>query len=199
MDSCQRFKEMLSDYIEGSLDQQNKRAMEQHLRNCLQCTQKVRQLKSLIHNLQALPKVQVSPDFETILRARISMERRRKRQFIPALPFPLPAHALSAIIIILALVGSYFLLKPNQAPIPQAKVDTQWYNKNGPVKYDPSTHEKYIYFIERQPVQYVNPQPRVQIKNDVRVGAKTLRDSTELQRNRQQWMEVAKTYETTVF
>jgi len=202
MDSCQRFKEMISDYIEGELDQQDQVQMEKHLRDCIRCKKKISQLKSLIRNLSVLPKISVSPDFETILRARISMEsslaRHRRERLFPIGQFRLPAYAFSAVIIIMALFTVVFLLKPDRYSAPQANVNNEWY-KGGAVKVDPSTNERYIYFIETQPVQNVSSQ--TPIKNGgYQAAAKSVSlDSIQVKKENKLWHESVRTFEPIIY
>jgi hypothetical protein len=164
MDSCQRFKEMVSDYIDGELDHQNQSLMEQHLRDCLGCKKNISQLKNLIQNLRDLPKIMVSPDFETILRARISMEsslaRRRRERWFPLGQFRVPVYALAAVVLLVAIFTVAILNKSNHYAAPQAKLNSEWYQGEGGVeKFDPTTNERYIYIIEKQPVPNINSQP----------------------------------------
>jgi hypothetical protein len=162
MDSCQRFKETVSDYIEGELDHQNQSLMEQHLRDCLGCKKNISQLKSLIQNLRELPRITVSPDFETILRARISMEsslaRRRRERGLPIGQSKLPAYAFAAVVLLVVIFTVVVLNKSNHYSAPQANRNNDWY-QGGVEKYDPTTNERYIYIIETQPVPNINSQP----------------------------------------
>lgn len=160
-DSCQRFKEMVSDYIEGEIDLQNQKLMEKHLRDCLGCKTNVSRLKALIQNLRELPKITVSPDFETILRARVSRESRlasrQGKRWFPVGQFRIPAYAFTAVVVVVALLTMYVLNKSNRFSAPQANTNNQWY-QGGVEKVDPSTNERYIYFIETQQVPKVNYQ-----------------------------------------
>jgi hypothetical protein len=200
--SCQRFKEMVSDYIEGELDHQNQSLIEQHLRDCLECKKNVSQLKSLIHNLRELPKLTVSPDFETILRARISMEsslaRRRNARLFPIGQFRLPAYAFSVVIITVVLFTVFFLMKPDRYSAPQANVNNEWY-KGGAVKVDPSTNERYIYFIETQPVQNVSSQTPIKSGGYQPATKSVSSDSIQAYKDNKLWRETARTFESTIY
>jgi hypothetical protein len=161
-DSCQRFKDMVSDFIEGELDHQNQSLMEKHLRNCLDCKKNISQLKTLIQRLRELPRITVSPDFETILRARISMEsslaRHRRERWFPIGQYRLPASVFAAVIVVFALFTVFVLNKSNRYSAPQADINNQWYKGEGVEKVDPYTNERYIYIFETQQVPNVNYQ-----------------------------------------
>jgi len=200
MDSCQRFKEMVSDYIEGGLDHQNQSLMEQHLRECLGCNKNISQLKMVIENLRALPKIAVSPDFETILRARISMEsslaRRRSERWFPIGQFRLPAYALAAIVILVALATVLVLNKLNRYDVPQASRNNDWY-QGGASTVDHPTNERYIYIIEIQPIPNVNSQSRSE--SDPTVNKNAYSDSVQTFKDSELWYETVQASETKIY
>jgi len=166
MDNCQRFKLLVSDYIEGGLAQQHKQQMEYHFKECLKCARTTQQLRNLLNELKELPKVSVSPDFETILRARISVEsalaRRRHEGFFKSLQFRIPAYAISAVLIILGLfsVISKFDRPTRMAP-PEAYVNQEWYG--GFQQFDKSSEDLVIYILERKTVYNVSSQSPAQV------------------------------------
>lgn len=199
MDSCQRFKEMVSDYIEGGLGQQDKAMMDKHLKDCLRCRGVIKQLKSLIHTVRELPRVKVSTNFETILRARISMEsgleRRRRARLFPLGQIKFPAYAFSAVMIVVALVASLLLIKPETNEAPIANIDNELYKQSGPVRVDPTTNEKFIFFIEKQPVPIINPQPEIMDENDNLINSNIRSDSVQVQDIEKEWLKTVKAFE----
>ncbi|MDZ7289848.1 MAG: zf-HC2 domain-containing protein [candidate division KSB1 bacterium] len=76
MKSCERFTELLSDYAENSLAPVEKRELDAHLQHCSECRSTAEGIVNLRHNLRRLSPITTSPDFDTILRARIKLERR---------------------------------------------------------------------------------------------------------------------------
>jgi len=199
MDSCQRFKEMVSDYIEGGLSQQSKVLMDKHLRDCLRCKGAIKQLKSLIHTVRELPRIKVSPDFETVLKARISMEnglaRRRRARLLPLGQIKFPAYAFSAVMIVVALVASLLLIKPETNEAPLADINKELYKQSGPVRVDPTTNEKFIFFIEKQPVPIINPQPEIMDENEKLINSNIRSDSTQVQDIEKEWLKTVKAFE----
>jgi len=192
MDSCQRFKEMISDYIEGGLDQQNKLQMEQHLRDCLNCKQAIGRLKSLIRNLKELPRRKVSPDFETILRARISVEsglaRHRSEGIFSSWQIRIPAYALSVALIVLVILSvTSYVNRQNQSYPSEAYINSEMYG--GTKQVDSSSNERIIYFIERQPAYEVIPKTPVTSRRNSPSNRSISSDSTQLQLNRRSKLE----------
>lgn len=199
MDSCHRFKALVSDYIEGVLDHQNQHVMEKHLRDCLGCNKKIAQLKKLISNLNKLPKITVSPDFETILRARISREssraRRRRERWLPIGQFRAPTYAFAAVVVIVALVTVFFLNRPDPYAVPQASINDNWI-RGGVEKIDLSTNERYIYIIETQPAPNANYQiPGEGYQKTNRVVA----DSIQTIKDSKSWYETAQAIESKIY
>jgi hypothetical protein len=166
MDNCQRFKLLISDYIEGGLAQQHKQQMEYHFKECLKCAKTTQQLRNLLNELKELPKVAVSPDFETILRARISVEsalaRRRHEGFFKSLQFRIPAYAISAVLIILGLFSVISKFdRPTRMTPPEAYVNQEWYG--GFQQVDKSSGDLVIYILERKTVYNVSSQSPTQV------------------------------------
>ncbi len=196
MDSCQRFKEMVSDYIEGELDYQNQILMEQHLRDCLGCEKNIGQLKNLIRDLHKLPKISVSPDFETILHARIGMEsslaRHRRDRWLPVGLIRFPVYTIAVAVILLALVTVAILNNINRQAEPQANINSQWI-RGGIEKTDPATNERYIYIIETQPVQNINGESNQPPIKDISS------DSTQVFKDNQLSDETVQASATTVY
>lgn len=197
-DSCQRFKAMVSDYIEGELDHQNQVEMEKHLRDCLGCKNKISQLKQLIQNLKKLPRIAVSPDFETILRARISREnrlaKRRNNGWLPVGQFRLPAYVFAAAVLILAL-SAVFILN-NRFSVPIADRNDKWIEgRNEPV--EPVINERHIYIIETQPV--ANKTLRPNNESYQQMDKNTISDSSKVFNDSKSWHESVQTIESRVY
>ncbi len=76
MKSCERFSELLSDFAENSLASVEKSELAAHLKECAECRSAANGVVNLRRNLSRLPALQTPPDFETILRTRIKLDRR---------------------------------------------------------------------------------------------------------------------------
>ncbi|MDZ7263326.1 MAG: zf-HC2 domain-containing protein [candidate division KSB1 bacterium] len=165
MDSCQRFKELMSDYIEGGLDPQSKQEMEHHFKECLRCASTTEELRSLIQELKALPQVTVSPDFETILRARIRLEnglvRRQQERFFASWKFRVPAFSAAMVVILLAALTVFSQLnRQRQLYPPDAYVNPEYYG--GRYQQVDSVNVLF-YFLEKQPATRITTQNPIQV------------------------------------
>ncbi|MFZ5516860.1 MAG: anti-sigma factor family protein [Candidatus Zhuqueibacterota bacterium] len=179
MESCKKFKALLSDYIEGGLDQHTKLLMEQHLNDCLNCSKTIARLKSLHRSLSELPRLKVSSDFETVLRTRIRVEsglERRRRERFSFLPIQRPVFATAALMLIFA--GSIAIitqLNKHSSSYPMdASTNYQWYH-GGEKQNHPSSNERVVYVMERQTVPYIQPD---RASSNVQVKADSTTDST---------------------
>lgn len=183
MDSCKKFKELLSDYIEGGLDPQSKLLMEQHLKECLNCSKVITRLKTLNRTLKELPNLAVSQDFETILRTRIRVEsglaRRRRERFTTFLPIQNPVFAAAALIIFLAATFVFVTQFNKRGPVypTEAFTNLEWQG-GGESKPQPSSNGHVVYFIEKQPVPYIQSNQDSNTNSD---REKSSSDSTYFQ------------------
>ncbi|MDZ7267212.1 MAG: zf-HC2 domain-containing protein [candidate division KSB1 bacterium] len=76
MNTCERFSESFSDYIENSLPAAERQKLETHLSACHACHDTVTRLHHLRSQLRSLPRVRTSDDFTAVLRARLKREQR---------------------------------------------------------------------------------------------------------------------------
>ena len=65
--SCQELVELVTDYLEGALDDRDVRAFEGHLAGCDGCTQYVEQLRTTIRIVGTLTPDDLSRDAEAAL------------------------------------------------------------------------------------------------------------------------------------
>jgi len=82
---------MLSDYLEGSLSDEQVQSLEKHLSDCPTCTADLELLKKALTLVHQIPPVEAPPDFSSRLKRRVrkaglfSSQRRRPatRQMVP--------------------------------------------------------------------------------------------------------------------
>ena len=65
--SCQELVELVTDYLEGVLDDRDLRAFEGHLAGCDGCTEYVEQLRATIRIVGTLSPHDLTPDAEAAL------------------------------------------------------------------------------------------------------------------------------------
>lgn len=71
MNSCDRTKSLLSDYLSNSLSPDLTKLTEDHLCACQDCNEVFSRVKLLTQKLSNIPKVSISDDFEARLRQQI--------------------------------------------------------------------------------------------------------------------------------
>lgn len=77
MNTCECFTESFSDYVDNTVLPEHKQRLDEHLSECPSCRTTVHRLQNLRMRMHALPRLKASPDFETILRTRIMLERKK--------------------------------------------------------------------------------------------------------------------------
>lgn len=65
--SCQELVELVTDYLEGALDERDVRAFEGHLAGCDGCTEYVEQLRATIRITGSLSPDDLDPKVESAL------------------------------------------------------------------------------------------------------------------------------------
>ena len=65
--SCQELVELVTDWLEGALDERHRRAFEEHLAACSGCTEYVEQLRATIELTGTLTPADLSPAAEEVL------------------------------------------------------------------------------------------------------------------------------------
>ena len=65
--SCQELVELVTEYLEGALDERDLRAFEGHLAACDGCTEYVEQLRTTIRLIGSLTPNDLTQDAETTL------------------------------------------------------------------------------------------------------------------------------------
>ena len=86
----ERANELLSEHLEGSLDEAQTRALEQHLAECEACSQDLSMLKRAMDMIRALPEAEAPPHFARRVhrRARQAGLMRRQRRSLASMSIP---------------------------------------------------------------------------------------------------------------
>jgi anti-sigma factor RsiW len=75
--SCQELVELVTDYLEGALDERDLRAFERHISSCDGCTEYVEQLRATIRVTGALTPADLTHEAESALLQAFRDWRRR--------------------------------------------------------------------------------------------------------------------------
>ncbi len=81
MNTCESFSESFSDYVENTVHTEQRQSLDTHLSQCPSCHAAVDRLQNLRSRMRALPRLKTSPDFDTMLRTRLMLERKRAARF----------------------------------------------------------------------------------------------------------------------
>lgn len=112
MKTCERYSELFSDYAENTLASEQKHELEAHLHQCAECRSAAGGVTNLRRAFRDLSALHTSPDFETILRTRIKLDRRHKAMPVLDAGYggAIGFAAISVAVIIL-FVGGFYLLQ----------------------------------------------------------------------------------------
>jgi Putative zinc-finger len=107
---CSGIQELLSEYIDGTLDAKSVQAVEEHISACQDCKEALDSLNEVIKELNALEPVKAPADFlEKIhqrMESRSNFRRLFKTFFIPfkiKIPLQLAAAAFASILVVMVL------------------------------------------------------------------------------------------------
>ena len=101
MKNCDKFKRLMSDFLEGELKGTLKSEFEAHLKACRTCEEALSRIRNVRAGLRRLSSVKTSPDFDAMLRARIRLMTGRRWRRSESLtiysPWRIPAYALAVV------------------------------------------------------------------------------------------------------
>lgn len=116
MTDCDKFKMNFSNYLDGELQTQVRKSLDDHFSECPECHETYRQMKDIRENLNNLPPLSTSSGFEQSLQQRILKQNQHPGFIPPQLQnWKLPAMG-SAIVV--ATVSLFLVF--NNSPAPDA-------------------------------------------------------------------------------
>jgi len=78
---CKKVKQKLGAYLDGELKKRERELIEEHLKKCADCRQKLTLFSQLSKTLKKWKEVGYSDEFEANLWQRISLEKEKKGSF----------------------------------------------------------------------------------------------------------------------
>jgi hypothetical protein len=118
--NCGDLKILLPGYLDGDLPQDEKNAVEEHLKTCRQCVRELEGLKKAAVLIRSLDEVEPPPFFSKKIMARVKAEQRPKRSLVERLFFPLhlklPLEAVATVLIAVLAVFVYRSIEPRYMP-----------------------------------------------------------------------------------
>ncbi len=107
---CAGIDELLSEYIDGTLDSKTVQMVEKHISVCVDCKEKLASLRAMVEELNALEPMKAPADFlEKIhqrMEPRSDFSRLFKKLFVPfkiKIPLQLAAAATASILVVMVL------------------------------------------------------------------------------------------------
>jgi hypothetical protein len=124
---CAEIKDLLSEYIEGTLDGQKRALVEGHLSACGACSEELASLKRLEVELAALKRVKAPEDFLERVHERIErrfeFERIMRMLFVPA-KIKIPMELAGVLATAVLAVWLFRFLQPAEEPALQPPAAT---------------------------------------------------------------------------
>ena len=125
---CSRFKELFSDHIDGTLDEQTRRMLEGHLAVCEHCAEELRELHACVSALGSIEKIKAPADFLHRVHERIHRDEpvswrqwlKEKLCFPVRVRIPLGAAGLvmTALLVMVVYHGTRQRAGPVPVPVP---------------------------------------------------------------------------------
>jgi len=117
MASCDEMNQQIYDYIDGELSREERRVVEKKIEEDPEYREFYNRAMLVRRSLKGLARIKPSDDFETILRARIRVERSLKRRSFFDSPLRVPAYAFGAVVLIaLTFIVTGNLSGPDSQP-----------------------------------------------------------------------------------
>ncbi|RLA90923.1 MAG: hypothetical protein DRG20_02625 [Deltaproteobacteria bacterium] len=105
MKSCKDYKEMLSEYIDGTLPKGQREELESHLKSCFSCSEELHELRKTIFLVRSLPKYHAPSTLFTSVRERIN-KRKRSKSSLRSRLFP-----ITSIAMVLIVIAAFFVYR----------------------------------------------------------------------------------------
>ncbi len=105
MTNWEQLEQSICDYVDGLLSAEARKEVEQRLDQDADAKELYTQLKALRNGLRSLPAIKTSPDFDTVLRTRIQMEKSFSRGGFLSGNVRIPAFvAVGAVVVVAVLL-----------------------------------------------------------------------------------------------
>lgn len=115
---CKTIEELLSPYLEGELAQEERQAIQDHLRSCRNCAELFSFMRETRMSLTTFPEIEISED----LIKRLYDLPQKKKRFSLVFDFLLrpSLQPVMAAVTILLMAVSFYIFHPNRSAIDRA-------------------------------------------------------------------------------
>lgn len=118
--SCERFEARIIAFIDGHANESDRRAVEEHIRECAVCKARVKGFSGIWNVLEELPPHEPSAAFDARLRARLAAEPAQQSTWGWLMPAP-----RFALAVMMLAVFSVWISSRTPAPAPVAVLPGQ--------------------------------------------------------------------------
>ncbi|MDR1538703.1 MAG: DUF4349 domain-containing protein [Clostridiales bacterium] len=80
MHTCSDLEELIPQFIDGALDDEDKKRLEEHLETCEACKQSLLEMSSMIEALHGIPQIEPPMDFHIEVMKKISAETKKDKK-----------------------------------------------------------------------------------------------------------------------
>ena len=112
---CERIEQLLSPYLEDELSQENRQAVESHIRSCHSCAELLSLMKETTETLSSFPELDVSEGLTEKL-YDLPQKRKRFKFIIDILLRPSFQPIMAAATVLLVLI-SFYMFHPERSAI----------------------------------------------------------------------------------
>lgn len=132
---CEQYREWISFYIDGVLENEEKIAFENHLKTCKECRQELEEIQFLIEEIQKIPEKTLPEDYHKDLMLKLYKERDEKKSEKKKLDFnlkKLTAVAASFLLLffIMTSIGNMGMKSEQNGVAGEFEAAKQSYSKN---------------------------------------------------------------------
>ena len=114
---CAKIKDLLSEYIDGTLDAQTKALIDEHLLACPKCNEELASLKTLIRELGSVESIKAPDDFleklHERLEPRVSFRKIMRMLFVPR-RIKIPLEFATATAMAVLIFSILYIQKPEK-------------------------------------------------------------------------------------
>lgn len=119
MKHCENFETHLNEYVDGELEGDFRKELEDHLEACLQCRQTERDVRDLLQHARDLPKsIQPERDLWAGIQARIEGNVVKLADARPKRRFHFVRYAMAAAAVVLVLLGTSVMNYIQEGEVP---------------------------------------------------------------------------------
>jgi len=170
---CAKIRELLSEYIDGILDEQTKARVDKHLLTCEDCTEELASLRAVVDKLGSLESVEAPGDFLDKLHQRMepgfTFRKLVQTLFVPVY-VKIPLEAATAVAMVVLILAVWNAQQPEKqiAQVPQDSAHVMLAKKTTADRVKPTAKEE-AYRLEPA-LQEATSQPSERVRETIELA-----------------------------